>query len=139
MCYFIPENNRSYPKLPLCSVSLNKLFESKNIHCLIHGKTSPSQYSHFLLIILHFYFYIKSTSKNGGSMIIILIPKSLVLIGSTLKPVALYQITSYSYSIYLTMYRNSLLIINPGRITKKPSCLKPDNPWEVYWFSSLVF
>lgn len=61
-------------------------------------------------------------------MIIILKPKSLVWIDSTIKSAGKYQITPYSNSIHLAMYRNSLLIINPGRCTKKPSCLKSDNP-----------
>lgn len=59
-------------------------------------------------------------------MIIILKPKSLDLIDSTLKSAGLYQIIPPSNSIHL--YRNNLLIINPGRCTKKPSCLKSDNP-----------
>jgi hypothetical protein len=61
-------------------------------------------------------------------MVIIFKSKSLVLIGTPIRSAGFYKIASNNKSIYPAIKRNTLLIMNPGRCTKKPSCLKSDNP-----------
>lgn len=61
-------------------------------------------------------------------MIIILKSKSLTVKGRPVKPAGFYEIAPNSKSIYPAIKRNRLLIMNPGRCTKNPSCSKSDNP-----------
>jgi len=61
-------------------------------------------------------------------MVITFKSKSLVLIGRPIRSAGCCEIAPNNESIYLAIKRNSLLIMNPGRCTKKPSCLKSDNP-----------
>lgn len=138
MYYFLLEYNRGYHKWLLYTfIEQITLWEWKHTK-LIHEKHLQANIlfrSHLFTFLFLYSVYNQKWGLNDN----ILKTKSLLLIGSSLKSAGLYQIISYSKWIHLALYRNSLLIINSGRCTMKASCLKSDNPWEVYWFFPQCF